>query len=319
MKHKTDPGKQQNSSLDKFQKFILFSVFFHIILSFTVIIVPQLQKTKTTPVEIVLIDTPKSEEEITTQKTPKTKQKLRVQQIVETNEKQANNEIDKNAAYLSAKNNTVQKETVAKNIGKFQNTNSKTSAAEQLAQAAIEKEIAKNNNEKKSASKLFNTGFDVYSALNKNKDVQKKSRKEQSFQNGSSPQQASATQDHIDATEPSLMTQLNTREYKYYGYNMRIRSQLDQWYQTQLRDQLKKLLSRGRNIASENNKRTQLLIILNDKGNLVGVQVVGASGVRELDDAAVETFRKAAPFPNPPKGMVENDGTIRVRWDFVLS
>jgi protein TonB len=38
----------------------------------------------------------------------------------------------------------------------------------------------------------------------------------------------------------------------------------------------------------------------------------------DLDSAAVEAFRQAAPFPNPPKGMVEADGTIKIRWDFVL-
>ena len=42
------------------------------------------------------------------------------------------------------------------------------------------------------------------------------------------------------------------------------------------------------------------------------------SGVIDLDSAAVEAFREAAPFPNPPKGMVEGDGTIKIRWDFVL-
>ena len=40
--------------------------------------------------------------------------------------------------------------------------------------------------------------------------------------------------------------------------------------------------------------------------------------MRELDDAAVEAFRQAAPFPNPPKGLIETDGTIKIRWNFVV-
>jgi len=46
--------------------------------------------------------------------------------------------------------------------------------------------------------------------------------------------------------------------------------------------------------------------------------VIGDSGIQDLDDAAIEAFKAAAPFPNPPKGVVENDGTVQIRWDFVL-
>ena len=315
MKHKINQIQTRKTVLNKFQKFLLFSLLVHVSLSLTVVVVPYLKKQKKSEVEIVLIETPTPDQISDVEaKTEPAEKKLN--QVVETDEKQSNNELNKDAVYLSAKNNTVQKETVAKNIGKFKNTNEKTN---QTPQSEIEKQIAKMSAEKKSESKLFNTGFDVYSALNKNTAVQKMAKKEHAFQNGSELQQTSATQDHIETAEPSLMTQLNTREYKYYGYNMRIRTQLDQWYQTKLNDQLKKMLSQGRSIASEENKRTQLLIVLNDKGSLIGVQVLGASGIRELDDAAVEAFRKAAPFPNPPKGMVDNDGTIKVRWDFVLS
>ena len=70
--------------------------------------------------------------------------------------------------------------------------------------------------------------------------------------------------------------------------------------------------------ASEGDKITRVIIILDDRGTLIRVQVVGRSGVTDLDDAAVEAFRAAAPFPNPPKGIVEADGTIKIRWDFVL-
>lgn len=305
MKHK--------KNLTSFQKFLLCSVLFHTLVSLTVFIAPYLPKSKTTSVEVVLLDSPT--EDLTTKNNSIAAKNPA--QIVQTDENQANNELDKNAKYLSAKNNTVKKETVAKNIGQFKNSVPKMNLQKEIPQKISEKQIG--NHSAQTQSKLFNTGFDVYSSLSKNEAVQKMAQKEHSFQNGSSLQQAPSTNDHIENTEPSLMTQLNTREYKYYGYHKRIRNQLDQWYESKLRDQMKKILSQGRTIAAEDNKRTQLLIILNDQGNLVGVQVLGVSGIRELDDAAVEAFKKAAPFPNPPKGMIDIDGTIKVRWDFVLS
>jgi protein TonB len=57
---------------------------------------------------------------------------------------------------------------------------------------------------------------------------------------------------------------------------------------------------------------------LDKRGILSKVQVLSSSGARDLDEAAVEAFQAAAPFPNPPAGIVEKDGMIRIRWDFVL-
>lgn len=79
------------------------------------------------------------------------------------------------------------------------------------------------------------------------------------------------------------------------------------------------MFKEGRNPASTGQDRvTKLMIVLNDKGTLVRVQVLMDSGVQDLDDAAIDAFRAAAPFPNPPKGIIEGDGTVKIRWDFVL-
>lgn len=239
-------------------------------------------------------------------------------QIVETDPNQANNKFDEQAKYLSAKNNTVDKETVAKNAEKFKNVKPVPRQAPQVAEkteseSAPEEKLTEHSETK---SKLFNTGFDVYSALNKNKNVKKQMAKEK--RSVATTGEESGTNDHIKDADDSLMTQLNTREYLYYGYYTRIKNQLNQWWQPKVREKVTKLVSQGRKIASEENKTTKLVIILNQTGLLVKVQVLSESGVRDLDDAAVEAFRQAAPFPNPPKGMIEPDGTIKIRWDFVV-
>lgn len=245
-------------------------------------------------------------------------QKNKANQIVETDPNQANNKIDEQAKYLSAKNNIVEKQTVAKNAEKFKNVKPMPQQAPQLAdqsesESAPEEKMAEQSETK---SKLFNTGFDVYSALNKNKEVKKQMAKEKRSIANTGDQ--SGTNDHVTDADDSLMTQLNTREYLYYGYYTRIKNQLNQWWQPKVREKVTKLVSQGRKVASEENKTTKLVIILNQTGLLVKVQVLSESGVRDLDDAAVEAFRQAAPFPNPPKGMIEPDGTIKIRWDFVV-
>ena len=245
-------------------------------------------------------------------------QENKAEQIVETDPNQANNQIDEKAKFLSAKNNTVEKETVAPNADQFKNVKPTAAAAPMEAQETVSEAAPDEKLDEKSEtkSKLFNTGFDVYSSLNKNEKVKKQMAKEK--RQVASTGQVSGTNDHIEEVDDSLMTQLNTREYLYYGYYSRIKNQLNQWWQPKVREKVTKLVSQGRKIATEQNKTTKLIIVLNGEGILQRVQVLSESGVRDLDEAAVDAFRQAAPFPNPPSGMIEADGLIKIRWDFVV-
>lgn len=63
---------------------------------------------------------------------------------------------------------------------------------------------------------------------------------------------------------------------------------------------------------------TSLEITLNHLGEIIAIRLLGTSGVRELDDAAVESFNEAGPFPNPPKGLVRN-GQVKIEWGFVVN
>lgn len=60
-------------------------------------------------------------------------------------------------------------------------------------------------------------------------------------------------------------------------------------------------------------------MLLDEKGGIKKISRVSASGFDDVDEAAIEAFRKAAPFPNPPKGMMDADGFVRIRWDFILT
>ena len=58
-------------------------------------------------------------------------------------------------------------------------------------------------------------------------------------------------------------------------------------------------------------------VLLDSKGNIVDVMIQSTSGISELDEAAVESFNQAGPFPNPPKGMIQN-GRALIEWGFVV-
>ena len=113
------------------------------------------------------------------------------------------------------------------------------------------------------------------------------------------------------------MTSLNTVEFKFYGYYHRIRQKLEQYWGNSLREKAEKLYRQGRNIASNSQKITFLVITLNNFGEITGIKVKSTSGIKELDDAAIESFNKAGPFPNPPSGMMVN-GKADIEWGFVV-
>jgi TonB family protein len=125
-------------------------------------------------------------------------------------------------------------------------------------------------------------------------------------------------QDYVAGMKESDQTALNTREYLYFGYFQRIRERLELEWNGLLRETLHKYYRSGRQLASDMEYSTKLLVILNPRGEIVRVKVLGESGARELDDVAVKAFNKAGPFPNPPKGLVSQAGEVEVPWTMNL-
>lgn len=128
----------------------------------------------------------------------------------------------------------------------------------------------------------------------------------------------SVSQDYVTGVEEGKHTALNTREYVYFSYFERIRGRLNQAWRPLLRDHILKMYRYGRQLASEMDYITKTVVTLNKMGEVIRVQVLEESGTRDLDQAAVGAFNQAGPFPNPPKDLLEKDGQVQIRWDFIL-
>lgn len=258
--------------------------------------------------------------------------KSNAQQIVTSDEKRINDEKDEKAKYLSKFDQKVVRETRAVKAGKFANDAGRGKAvapqvkmAAQPAQDSHEPKDSKKAAGEKSQIATFEngdfpiapkTGLQAFNpSFRKLPIVPDPTAVEVSAGDG---QEASATDDHLKNVPTGLQTMLSTREFIYYSYYNRIKDKLRQHWEPKIKEKFERIVRQGRSIASEGDKITKVIIILDEHGTLIRVQVVSRSGVTDLDDAAVEAFRAAAPFPNPPKGIVEEDGTIKIRWDFVL-
>lgn len=254
------------------------------------------------------------------------KEKSKKKQIV-NNEETGLKEIPKESKFLSKSNQKYLRETTAKTIASFKEAGKGLKDGAKSSQKVVRQKQRRNKKEKvvkkvkqtKGKKKIVLSDLNL---ANNNLQVEKYSPQKtesapKGLENGNNKKVGlSQNNDFIEDLPLGDFTNLNTTEFKYYGFFHRIRQQLEQHWGNSLREKVKILFKQGRRLASEN-KITSLKVTLDDKGNILKVYLKGTSGIQELDDAAIESFNKAGPFPNPPKGMIKN-GMAVIEWGFVV-
>lgn len=221
-----------------------------------------------------------------------------VQRQVVESEKAPNTQEPKEAKYLGERNQTVEKETKAARVDTFQ-----AGAPSQQQQLSLR-------------SLAPNPSFERPPEPGE-MDVFRKQQMKQELEQRKTGN-AAATNDYLKDVSEGNRTLLNTKEFIYFGYYHRIRQRLEQAWNSKLRGVLSTYMRSGRRLASDQDYVTRLIVVLDENGKIKAVKVLEESGARDLDDAAVEAFNRAGPFPNPPKGLIDKDGLIKIRWDFIL-
>lgn len=221
----------------------------------------------------------------------------------------------KTPAYLSDKDRSFDRETIAKNVDTFKKMAQGDAAVTQKA------EQKKSENKKKALKdlKLSDMGFEAGDPLPKEVARAPASESHTGIKNGEPMSQGlSATNDYVEEVALGDFTHMNTVEFKFYGFYHRIRQKLEQFWGKSIQEKAEAMFRAGRRLPASENLITSLQVKLNAKGEIVGVKILGASGVKELDDAAVESFNHAGPFPNPPKDLLIND-VATIEWGFVVN
>ena len=120
-----------------------------------------------------------------------------------------------------------------------------------------------------------------------------------------------APNDNLDVPEGEG-TFLNTREWKYAAFFNRVKQGVSaKW------DPNGRLRQRNENLGIAT-RITVMTVTLKPDGSLADLFVSQSSGVDVLDAEAMSAFEKAAPFANPPPGLVEQ-GFIRFSFGFHVS
>ncbi len=122
----------------------------------------------------------------------------------------------------------------------------------------------------------------------------------------------------LDGVEEGDGTFLNAKEFKYATFFLRVRDAVqDQWEDAVSREYRRR--DPMGHIYGQRDRNTLLSVTLRPGGELADVKVQETSGVDFLDDVAVDAFRRAQPFPNPPSGIVDEDGLIRLSFMFKIA
>jgi TonB family protein len=123
------------------------------------------------------------------------------------------------------------------------------------------------------------------------------------------------TQDALRDVDDGEETALNSKKWRFASFFNRVKRQVaEHWHPEEAyrrRDPTGAVYGRQ-------NRYTELRIQLKPDGRLANVALAQPSGLEFLDDEAIEAFKEAQPFPNPPRQLVESGGVINFRFGFLF-
>lgn len=128
----------------------------------------------------------------------------------------------------------------------------------------------------------------------------------------------SSIAEFIPGVEEGAFTALNTDQFTYYAFFARMNEQVRNRWVAMIRDYMDRLSREKQAGLASRDRQTHIEIILTPGGEFHSSKVHNSSGDGQLDQTTIAAFKKAAPFLNPPKEMVEDDGLIHLRYGFMV-
>jgi TonB family protein len=125
----------------------------------------------------------------------------------------------------------------------------------------------------------------------------------------------SGTQDYLRDVDEGEETALNAKRWKFATFFNRVKEQVrDHWKPV---EEYRRRDPTGA-IYGAQDRLTQVHVQLRPDGSLAKVSLAQTCGVDFLDDTAMEAFKQAQPFPNPPRQLVQASGLIDFDFGFYL-
>ncbi len=124
------------------------------------------------------------------------------------------------------------------------------------------------------------------------------------------------TMDYLVDVEEGERTLINRRDHNYAAFYERFKQAVaNHWSPAKVyrrRDPTGK-------IYGVDDRLTVLSVTLSGDGEIKEIYVDESCGLSFLDDEALRAMKAAAPFPNPPEGLKGLDGTMKIKFGFMLT
>ena len=119
--------------------------------------------------------------------------------------------------------------------------------------------------------------------------------------------------DHLEDVENGDETSLSSKRWIYASFFNRLKRQVAQNWDP---NSVWRRADPTGTVYGNKTRITEVRVSLSPRGELAKILVIGPSGSVELDEEAMRAFRVAAPFVNPPEGLVQKDNLITFGFSF---
>ena len=124
------------------------------------------------------------------------------------------------------------------------------------------------------------------------------------------------TEDALKDVDDGEETALNSKKWKFSVFFNRVKHQVQEHWHP---DEVYSRRDPSRSIYGRTSRLTIVRVRLKPDGHLQNVELESPSGLEFLDDEALQAFRAAQPFPNPPHQLVDSsDGLINFQFGFLF-
>ena len=136
------------------------------------------------------------------------------------------------------------------------------------------------------------------------------------YLNGNDNALTSPSNDFLKDIETSNETLLNTNKFVYAAYFNKLKQAISKhWtpaYVLMINDP-------GGHLYGRKDRYTKLIVKINKNGTLKTASVETASGIDFLDREAINAFKMAAPFPNPPEVLLNKENVLEIHFGFMVT
>ena len=211
------------------------------------------------------------------------------------------------ARFLSEQKQRVKQETQAAENGMTENRSNRSTLAKKIFQEQPSRQKQQAPREKPPEQ----TDKDGY----RNVDVAKELQEMNRLNDGHSTVGEALPTD----VKVGSFTALNTDRYLFYTFYARIEELVRYRWESRVQQAIDGFDRITAVNASGRNWNTQVEFLLDRRGFLQKAIIMKESGIQSFDSAAVNAFKEARVFPNPPQEMIKDDGYIHLEFTFTVN